>query len=585
MTSPLARLFSHARAHRADIRLATFYSIANKFFDILPEVLIGIAVDTVVKQQGSWLAGLGVVDVKQQLLVLTAATAIIWGLESLTEYLYEVKWRNLAQSIQHELRLETYGHVQGLDLAWFENRRSGEILATLNDDINQLERFLNGGLSTILQVLAGSLMCAVIFFALSPTLACVALLPVPFILYGAFWFQRRLEPRYSVVRAAAARINAAISNNLGGIATIKAYAAEQHELAQIGSVSADYRAANAAAIRFAAAITPVIRLAILAGFMATLLIGGWQVLAGTLAVGAYSVLVFLTQRLLWPLTHLAEITDMYQRAAASITRVLDLLATPPGLPAGGHPLPMARPRGDIRFESVSFAYEANRPVLHDLSLAIAAGESVALVGSTGSGKSTLVKLLLNFYAPSGGRITLDGVDIATLDAPALRRQIGFVAQEPFLIDGTVADNIAYGTFTVPREAVIAAARAAEAHEFILQLAQGYDTPVGERGVKLSGGQRQRIAIARALLKDPCILVLDEATSAVDNDTEAAIQRSLATITRGRTTLMIAHRLSTIRHVDRIVLLEGGRIAEMGDHPTLLARGGVYAALWRLQTGA
>jgi ATP-binding cassette subfamily B protein len=291
--------------------------------------------------------------------------------------------------------------------------------------------------------------------------------------------------------------------------------------------------------------------------------------------------VYLTQRLLWPLTHLAEMTDLYQRAMASVDRVMDLLETP--LPPRGDGVPVARAQAAVEFDGVGFAYDG-RPAVRDVSLRIAPGQTVALVGGTGGGKSTLLKLLLRFIDPDRGAIRFDGVDIAALDPAALRRRIGYVAQEAFLTDGTIAENIAYGELAPDRARVEAAARDAEAHGFIAALPLGYDSPVGERGAALSGGQRQRIALARALYREPALLVLDEATSAVDNETEAAIQRSLARIAHQRSTLIVAHRLSTVRQADAIHVLEGGRLVESGTHDALLARGGAYAALWRLQTG-
>ena len=588
---PLRRLFGYARGYRRDVRLATFYCVANKFFDVLPELLIGVAVDVVVNQKASFLARLGVVDPLQQLLLLTLLTVLIWGMESWTEYLSELKWRNLAQDLQHVARIDAYGHVQKLQMDWFERNRSGHLLSVLNEDVNQMERFLNNGASDLIQVFIGSLMVGAIFFALTWELAALALIPVPFILYGAFWFQGKLAPRYAAMRAAAGSMSARLNNNLQGIATVKAYAAEDFEVEHIRQASDAYRARNADAIRWSAAITPVIRIAILAGFAFTLLYGGWLVLEGELGVGVYSALVYLTQRLLWPLTRLAELTDMYQRAMASIERVMNLLQTPLTIGYGGRPLAVEAVRGEIVFDRVRFGYadeagatDPARLALDDVSVTIGAGQSVAFVGSTGSGKSTLTKLLLRLYETTPGSIRLDGVPITEIALQDLRRAIGYVSQDSFLTDGTVADNIAYGLTNVPREKIVAAAQAAEAHEFVSALPQGYDTPVGERGMKLSGGQRQRLALARAILKDPPILILDEATSAVDNETEAAIQRSLDTLVVGRTSLIIAHRLSTIRHAHCIHVLEGGRIVESGSHPQLLARDGVYASLWRLQTG-
>jgi len=583
MAHPLRRLFSHARAYRRDASFATLYSVLNKLFDVLPEVLIGVAVDVVVNRKASFLARFGVEQPEHQLWLLGALTSFIWVFESLFEYLYAVRWRNLAQNLQHDLRMEAYTHVQRLELAWFERRRTGNLMAVLNDDINQMERFLNGGANDLIQVVTGSLLVGAVFFALTSRIAVLALLPVPLIVYGAFWFQSRLASRYASVREAAGSLNSRLNNNLLGIATIKAYAAEDYEAAHVRRASDTYRAENAGAIRFSAAITPIIRMAVLAGFAVTLLYGGMLALSGELGVGSYSVLVYLTQRLLWPMTRLADMTDLYQRSMASVERVMNLLETKVAIVYAGRPVAPSAVRGEVRFESVSFAYD-QQPTLRDISLTIDAGASVAFVGSTGSGKSSLVKLLLRFYEPQTGVIRIDGQPIAELALQDLRRLIGYVAQDSFLADATVAENIAYGLSGASREQVVAAAIAAEAHEFISALPQGYDTEVGERGQKLSGGQRQRIALARAIVRDPRVLILDEATSAVDNETEAAIQRSLEKLVVGRTSLIIAHRLSTVRHAHRIHVIEGGRIVESGTHEELVAAGKQYAALWRIQTG-
>ncbi|MDP3651091.1 MAG: ABC transporter ATP-binding protein [Rhodoferax sp.] len=585
---PIQRLFGYARQYRRDFRLATLYSVLNKFFDILPEVLIGAAVDVVVKGEDSFLARhvLGVVGITNtwhQLLALGVFNVLVWGGESLFQYLYEVKWRQLAQDIQHDLRLDTYRHVQKLEMAFFETQRTGNLMAILNDDINQMERFLNGGANQIIQVFCSSLMVSAVFFALQPGIALIALLPVPLILFGAFWFQKRLAPRYAEVREAAGDVGARLNNNLLGLATIKAFATEGFEANHIEQASNAYRSANARAIRFSSAITPVIRMAILSGFTATLLYGGWLTLHGELAVGAYSVLVFLTQRLLWPLTGLADVADMYQRSVAAIDRAMKLLDTPINIPYEGQPFPITMVKGELQFEHVGFAYDAS-PTLQDIHLTIPAGQTTAFVGSTGSGKSTLVKLLLRFYTAQSGRILLDGQPIDGLNLQDLRRAVGYVSQDTFLTDGTVADNIAYGAVGASDSDIAEAARAAECTEFIAKLPLGFATRIGERGQKLSGGQRQRLALARAILKQPPVLILDEATSAVDNETEAAIQRSLEVVSRNRTTIVIAHRLSTVRQADCIHLLEAGRIVESGTHDALVARNGGYAALWRLQTG-
>ena len=585
---PLKKLLHYAKRYRADFRLAVLYSILNKFFDILPEVLIGVAVDIVVNGDKSFLAkrvlgGFGIVDTWHQLIFLGVVNAIIWGGESWFEYLLSLKWRKLAQNLQHDLRLDTYDHVQKLEMAYFENQRTGNLMSVLNEDINQMERFLNGGANQIIQVVCSSIMVSAVFFTLQPSLAVISLMPVPAILFGAFWFQKRLAPRYAEVREAAGDVSARLNNNLLGLATIKAFATENFEKNHIAEASNNYREANARAIAISSAITPVIRMAILAGFTATLVYGGWLTLHDELAIGAYSVLVYLTQRLLWPMTGLADVADMYQRSMSAIDRAMNLLDTKITISYEGQHLSPATVKGDIRFDQVGFSY-GEQSTLQAINLHIPAGKTVAFVGSTGSGKSTLVKLLLRFYTPQQGHILIDGVATDSLNLQDLRRVIGYVAQDSFLTDGTIADNIAYGIDNATDEAIANAAQAAEATEFIQKLPLGFATRIGERGQKLSGGQRQRLALARAILKNPPILILDEATSAVDNETEAAIQRSLDVISKNRTTIVIAHRLSTVRQADCIYLLEAGTIIESGTHEELLALNAGYASLWRLQTG-
>ncbi|MFM2122702.1 MAG: hypothetical protein RLZZ589_1139 [Cyanobacteriota bacterium] len=581
---PLQRLLHTLKPHRRLVWLAASCSVLNKLFDLAPPVLIGLAVDVVVRQDNAWLAAFGVVTVPGQLGVLAVLSFLIWSAESLFEYLYALLWRNLAQRVQHELRLEAYDHLQRLELGFFEASSSGRLLAILNDDINQLERFLDHGANELLQLITTVLAVGGAMLWLSPTVAGVSFLPIPVILWGSLHFQRRLQPRYREVRERAGDLASRLANNLGGMLTIKSYAAEPWELERLRADSEAYRISNRRAIRLSAAFIPLIRFAILFAFLAILVIGGLQAWRGAIAVGTYSFLVFITQRLLWPLTSLGRTLDDYQRAMASSQRVLDLLDTPIAIPSGSRPLPLSQVQGAIRFKAVDFAYPGRAPLLRGFNLEIPAGSTVGIVGATGSGKSTIVKLLLRLYDLQGGTIRLDGQPVDQLQLADLRRAIGLVSQEVFLFHGTVAENIAYGSFEAPRGAIERAAQLAEASRFIEALPQGYDTVVGERGQRLSGGQRQRIALARAILKNPPVLILDEATAAVDNETEAAIQRSLDLITAERTTLVIAHRLSTVRHADRIVVLEQGRIVESGSHEQLIAAGGAYVNLWRVQAG-
>ena len=581
---PLFRLVSYSRRHRRRVIVASLFSVLNKIFDIAPPALIGAAVDIVVKQDDSFIARLGVSDPADQLIVLAGLTLIIWILESVFEYVHRVLWRNLAQVIEHDLRIDAYAHVQDLELAYYEDRSTGGLMSILNDDINQLERFLDVGANDLIQVLTTVIVIGGIFVVVTPSVAWMALLPVPVVIYGSVWFQRKLAPRYTAVREQVGILNSQLSNNLSGIATIKSFTSESHEVERMRAESDIYRQRNKDAIALSSAFSPLIRMVIVAGFIAIMVFGGRLALDGTLNIGAYSVLVFMTQRLLWPLTRLGETFDLYQRAMASTTRILDLLDVEPQIVDGPRRVPVESVRGEVTFEDVHFNYGNGQHVVRGLSLHIPAGETAAIVGATGAGKSTVFTLLLRFYDIQRGRVLLDDQDIREFNLRDLRGAIGLVSQDVFLFHGTVRENIAYGTFDATDEQIVAAAKIAEAHDFIMDLPQGYDTIVGERGQKLSGGQRQRISIARAVLKDPPVLILDEATSSVDNETEAAIQRSMERITVGRTTIVIAHRLSTVRNADRIFVLENGILREQGRHEDLLRDNGIYATLWRVQTG-
>ncbi|MES2503595.1 MAG: ABC transporter ATP-binding protein [Myxococcota bacterium] len=582
--SPLKRLFKYAGEDRSKIIKASTYSALNKIFDILPEVLIGVAVDTVVNQKSSLIARLGVPGLMDQLLVLGFVTFLIWAFESLFQYLYSIEWRNLSQKLEHRLRLDTYSHVQQLPMSYFEDKNTGSLMSIMNDDINQLERFLDGGANSLLQISVGTVVVGIIFFYLAPMVALLALLPVPLILLGAYLFQVRLGPKYASVREKAGLISERLNNSLSGMAIVKSYTAEAYEQAKLDKESRAYQEANVSAIALSSAFIPLLRMAIVMGFISTLILGGYMAFEGQLAVGSYSVLVFLTQRLLWPFTDLGNITDLYERAMASAKRVLDLLDTP--LPkTGNHAVLSKASEGiAIQFQDISLVYPNGFSALSALNLDIPAGETVAFVGATGAGKSTITKLLLRFYEPSSGRLLLSGREIDEIDLRSLRQSIGLVSQDVFLFHGTVRENIAYGSFDASIEQVISATKMAEAHDFIMSLPQGYETVIGERGQKLSGGQRQRISIARAILKDPPIFIFDEATSAVDNETESAIQNSINRIAKGRTTILIAHRLSTIRHAHRIFVLDSGRVVQSGTHDALIGQGGLYQKLWNIQTG-
>ena len=578
----LRDLFNYALEQDTKVRRGIIYSILNKIFDLAPPVLIGIAIDIVVEGSDSFIGNLGYSDRRQQLIILAVLTFIIWGLESAFDYIAAVTWRNISQDIEHSLRTDAFNNVLGLDLAFFENKSSGRLMAILNDDVNQLETFLDNGANRLVQTATTVLVIGGTFLYISPLVAVFAFIPIPIIIFGSLRFTNRIAERYTKIRNDIENLNANLSNSITGILTVKSFNREKKESERITLSSNEVKSANYHAIRLSAAFIPIIRIAILFGFTATLLIGGFLALDGEIKVATYSVMLFITQRLLWPLTELGVIFDSYQKAMASFRRIINLKNTTPTIDNGNEKLTNFNKK--IEISNLNFEYVKNFPVLNDISININKGQTTAIVGSTGSGKSTLIKLILRLYDSTSGEIKFDGKNIRDLELDSLRNKIGLVSQDIFLFEGTVFENIAYGNLDAKDEEVWEAARLSESDKFINLLPNKENTIVGERGQKLSGGQRQRISIARAILKNPEILILDEATSAVDNETEAAIQRSINTLKEGRTVIAIAHRLSTIRNAEIIYVLEEGKVVESGNHESLLETNGVYSKLWSVQTG-
>ena len=578
----LRDLFNYALEQDTKVRRGIIYSILNKIFDLAPPILIGIAIDIVVEGSDSFIGNLGYSDRRQQLIILAVLTFIIWGLESAFDYIAAVTWRNISQDIEHSLRTDAFNNVLGLDLAFFENKSSGRLMAILNDDVNQLETFLDNGANRLVQTATTVLVIGGTFLYISPLVAVFAFIPIPIIIFGSLRFTNRIAERYTKIRNDIENLNANLSNSITGILTVKSFNREKKESERINLSSNEVKSANYHAIRLSAAFIPIIRIAILFGFTATLLIGGFLALDGEIKVATYSVMLFITQRLLWPLTELGVIFDSYQKAMASFRRIINLKNTTPTIDNGNEKLTNFNKK--IEISNLNFEYVKNFPVLNDISININKGQTTAIVGSTGSGKSTLIKLILRLYDSTAGEIKFDGKNIRDLELDSLRNKIGLVSQDIFLFEGTVFENIAYGNLDAKDEEVWEAAKLSESDKFINLLPNKENTIVGERGQKLSGGQRQRISIARAILKNPEILILDEATSAVDNETEAAIQRSINNLKEGRTVIAIAHRLSTIRNAEIIYVLEEGKVVESGNHESLLEINGVYSKLWSVQTG-
>ena len=580
--SNLKHLFVYSQQQKTKAKRGIVYSILNKLFDLAPPVLIGVAIDIVVEGNESFLASFGIPDRRRQLVILAILTFIIWGLESLFDYLSAVTWRGISQDIEHSLRTETFENVLSLDMKYFENKSSGRLMAILNDDVNQLERFLDTGANKLLQTATTVIVIGGTFLYISPLIATFAFIPIPIIIFGSFKFTSTIANRYERIRESIETLNSNLSNSISGILNVKSFTRESKELERIETSSNEVKSANYHAIKLSAAFIPIIRVAILFGFTATLLIGGFLALDGEIKVATYSVLLFITQRLLWPLTELGDTFDLYQRAMASFNRIFSLKNESSEIGNGN--IEFKKLENKIELKDVSFSYVDDFNVLNNVDLTIETGQTTAIVGSTGSGKSTLIKLLLRLYEINNGSILYDSNSLKDIELSSLREKIGLVSQDVFLFEGTVIENIAYGDLNASESEVWNAAQKSEADEFINNLPQKEKTIVGERGQKLSGGQRQRISIARAILKNPEILILDEATSSVDNETEAAIQRSLDILKKDRTVIVIAHRLSTVRNADIIYVLENGSVVESGNHESLLDIEGVYSKLWSVQTG-
>lgn len=581
---PLQRLFQMTERHRALRQQAIGLSLANGLEEAVPPVLVGLAADTATLGSSSLLARIGFSSLSSRLFALGGISAGLWLLAAGVEYLKARAVSKFANEVRHDLRMALYEHVQTLDISEVESRDVSDWMAILDKDVNQIHSFFREGADPFFQMTTNMAIVGTTLVIVSPLMAGVQLLLLPALVLTSTAMIKPIRKRYIVARNDQERLNLMLTGNLAGMSTVASFNAQDDEAARVREAGAMYLDSAIEAEKAEAVYVPTLRSVAGAGFITSLVWGSSRAASGAVSVGAVDAMAMTQLRLLSSFARMGVGLDQYQKTSVALERIFKTLDTAPSVISGPRPLSTASMTGDVRFEEVVFGYDPARPVLKSLTLHCPPGKTTGIVGATGAGKSTLLKLLMRFWDPQSGRVTLDGVDVRDCNVADLRKSIALVAQHITLFNGTIRDNIAYGRRDATIDEVKAAASVAEAHDFIEALPGGYDAPIGFGGLTLSGGQRQRIAIARAVLADRPILLFDEATSALDHATEAALQRSLEVVTQGRTTLMVAHRLSTIRHADVIYVIDEGVVRESGTHEELIAYDGVYAGMWRVQTG-
>ena len=586
----------YGRDHLPALAIGGLMTIIGAALFSVPAFVLGIALDALFQQTRPFSLPLvpeALIPASQmgQFWLTVGIVSGSFLIAAVAGYIRGWALNRVAQDVQHELRTDTYERMQTQRMAFFDDHKTGEVMSVLNNDVNQLESFLSEDLQSGVRIVVTSLVIGAITLYLHWQLALVTLTMVPMLAYASYRFQQSIEPKYGEVRSSVGRLNARLENNIGGIGVIKSFGQEEYEADRVTDASDEYRSANWSAIRTRIAFFPSLTLITAFGYGVTFALGGYVFLQGgfgvfTIALTAGTLVTFLlySRRLMYPMRQFGQVLNNYQYAYAAAERVVGLLQDPDVITDRTSGVELDTIDGAVSYEGVTFSYDDDETIINDVNLTVAPGETVGLVGPTGAGKTTLTKLLMRLYDTDEGTVRLDGHDVQDITVDSLRRHLGYVSQEPFLFGGTVRDNVSYGVTEASDDAIITALEQAGAWEFVEALDDQLDTVVGERGVKLSGGQRQRLAIARAMLKDPSLLVLDEATSHVDNETELVVQQNVADLGADRTTFVIAHRLSTVRNADRIVVLDDGEIVETGSHERLLDADGLYADLWRVQVG-